>query len=183
MTATIDTALAALDDYVRGEGSDADVAAYEADLFGRALSGEAPELVFRAALTTTLRQMKERGTIALWLTSEEVAKAQASGLKTTLYELDPNDPKPPDIPADADLFITRVRVDLTGITALDAEVLADDGTVLKRMPDIGFNPADGAIYACCEAELARTASAAGKLTRLWATSASGRRLLLEVRTL
>lgn len=182
MTSNIDSAVARLDDYLRGHGSEADADSYEADLFERALEGDAPELCFHLGLGTTLREMKKRGTLALWLTASQVAAAQASGLHTVLYELDLSNPQPPHIPADADLFITRVRVDLTGVESLDAEVLADDGSVLKRMPDIAFDAAEGAIYACCEAELARAATSAGRLTRLWATNESGRRLLLEVRT-
>ena len=182
MTHPIDAAIARLDDYVCALDPDDSAREYEEDLFSRALSGDAPELQFRSSLTTTLRQMSTRGSISLWLTAAEVAAAQASGLRAFVFDLDPQNPKPAEIPPDADLFITRVHLDLKGVQSLDVEVLAEDGTLLKRMPDIAFDANEGVIYACCEADLARLASSKRTLTRLWATYEDGRRLLGELHT-
>ncbi|HET9932869.1 MAG TPA: hypothetical protein VFQ35_19330, partial [Polyangiaceae bacterium] len=140
----------------------------------------APELQFRSNLAAGFREMSARGTISLWMTAAEVAAAQSSGLRVVVHDLDPTDPRPPEIPADADLFITRVRLDLAGVKALDVEVLTPDGKLVKCMPDIAFDPAEGLIYACCEAELARVAASKRTVTRLWATYENGRRLLGEL---
>lgn len=182
MTHSLDAAIARLDDYARAHDTEEAARDYEEDLFARALSGDAPELRFRSSLTTTLKQMSARGSISLWLTAAEVAAAQASGLRAFVFDLDPANPKPAEIPPEADLFITRVRLDLKGVQTLDVEVLAEDGTVLKRMPDIAFDGAEGVIYACCEADLARLAASKRTLTRLWATYEDGRRLLGELHT-
>ena len=173
-------ALSRLDDYARGHGDGASQREYEESLFERALSGEAPELGFYAGLGATLRAMNARGTLDLWLTANQVEKLRSSGMRTVLYELDLQNPRAPEIPPDAELFITKVTLDLTDVQRLECEVLDDQGRTLKHMPDIAFDAAENAIYACCEAELARTAAAFKRLTRLWATGRSGRRLLAEL---
>jgi hypothetical protein len=174
------SALSMLDDYVRGHQTDKEASGYEEALFERALAANAPELGFRTGLSGTLREMDVRGTINVWITSKQVNEMQAKGLRLALYELDLVNLREPVIPDDVDLFITRIPVDLTGVQRIDVEVFSDTGRVLKRMPDVHFDVADGAIYACCEAELARTAAAANRLTRLWATREGERTLLLEV---
>lgn len=50
-----DLAQARLDDYVRGALDDDAAADYEADLFERALAGQAPEAAFRTHLGAALR--------------------------------------------------------------------------------------------------------------------------------
>ena len=180
MTHEHQAALARLDDYVRGHHDEQFARDYEQELFSRALRGQAPELDFRAALNATLRTMQTRGTLDLWLTQREVAQVRASNLRTFLYEYDPANPTLPEIPPDTDLLITRIPVDLSGVQSLEAEIVGDDGRSLKRMPDVRFDPEDGAIYACCEADLARTAAGAQRPTRLWAVDDSGRRLLAEL---
>jgi hypothetical protein len=180
MTRELDAAIARLDDYVRGRvGEDDD--AYEEALFARALADDAPELAFRARVGASLRTLDARGTLDVWLTARDVERVRASGLRTFFHEIDPAHPVAPQLPADAELVITRVPIDLAGVRALDVEVLSPDGRLLKRMPDVAFDPADGAIFACCEAELARTAAASQTITRLWATDDGGRRLVGELR--
>ena len=169
-----------LDDYVRGAVDDALAHDYEEDLFARSLAGEAPELAFRVELGATLREMEARGTLELWLTVRDVERIRASGLRVVLFELDMENLTMPEIPPGTDLLIGRVPLDLTGVRSLEIEVLSRDGHVLKRMPDVLFDPADGGIFACCEADLARLAANADRTSRFWAVEDSGRRLLLEV---
>ncbi len=175
-----EAATARLDDYVRGVVDDEHAGGFEDELFERALAGAAPELAFRSGLQTTLKAMDARGTLTPWITARDVARVRASGLRTVYFELDLVNPVAPEIPPGTDLLITRVPLDLTGLRELAVEVLASDGRVLKSMPDVTFDPADNAIYACCEAELASTAAAANRSTRFWGTDDSGRRLLLEL---
>jgi hypothetical protein len=169
-----------LDAYIRGAGDDALAHEYEEELFARSLAGEAPELAFRLGLAATLREMGARGALELWITARDVERIVASGLRVVLFELDMENPTMPEIPPGTDLLIGRVPLDLTGVRSLEIEVFSRDGQVLKRMPDVLFDPADGAIFACCEADLARIAANADRSSRFWAVDDSGRRLLLEV---
>jgi len=175
-----DLALGQLDDYLRGAHSDEQAHAYEEDLFARALAAEAPELGFRAALQGTLREMAARGTISPWLTAHELDRVLASGLRVRQFELDLARPAMPDLSGEFDLLVTKVPIDLSGVHRLDAEVLTLEGVLLKTMPDIAFDPADRAVYACCEAELARTAGSVRTITRVWAVDDQGRRLVSEI---
>lgn len=169
-----------LDDYVRGAVDDAEAQEYEEDLFARSLAGQAPELAFHVGLAVTLREMDARGALELWLTARDVERIRASGLRVVLFDLDMENPTMPEIPPGTDLVIGRVPLDLTGVRSLEIEVLTSDGRVLKRMPDVLFDPADSGIFACCEADLARIAANADRTSRFWAVEDSGRRLLLEV---
>ncbi|HKU40651.1 MAG TPA: hypothetical protein VJR89_20965 [Polyangiales bacterium] len=180
MTPELDAALHELDDYVRGEGTD--VAAYEEELFARALAGEAPELRFRSDLGRTLCEMRARGTIDVWLTARGVEKLDESGLRIAHFTLDPDQPGRPDLSADLDILVTKVPIDLRGVHRLEAEVMSPDGKRLKVMPDVAFDPADGAVFMCCEIELARAAAGVSSVTNVWAYDEAGqRRLLREIR--
>ena len=177
-----DQALTVLDDYLRGHMPEDQASSYEEDLFARALRAEAPELSFRAHVQQNLRTMAERGTLDLWLTARDVERVRASGLRVKFYEIDNTADLPPlDLSDDFDILITKVPFDLTGVRRMDAEVFSATGQPLKTMPDIAFDPADGAVFACCEAELARAADAASTVTRVYAVEDSGRRLLVELR--
>jgi hypothetical protein len=177
----IQTTLSRLDDYVRGREDDADVGAYEEELFGRALAGDAPELAFHAGLGATLRVMNARGSLDIWLTARDVERVRSSGLKTVLYEYNPDDPQPLDIPAGTDLLITRIPLPLEGVRSIEAEIYSSEGRLLKRMPDILFDPGDGAVYACCEADLARTAASTPQtVTKVWVVTEAERRLLAQL---
>ena len=178
----LDEAAARLDDYVRGALDDTEAETFEEELFARALRDEAPELTFREDLRRTFQAMKERGTIDIWLTERGLAELIASGAKVRRYDLDPAQPAKPDLSGDFDIFVTRVPIPLEDVEQLEAEVLSPDGQVLKVMPDITFERTDGAIYACCERELAIAAARAPTVTRLWARETGGRRLLAELRS-
>jgi len=187
-TNALDRATEELDDYVRGAlgSTDADlseVERFEDDLFERAMAGAAPELTFRAGVGATFRAMNARGSLDLWLTARDVQRLQNNPtVRVVVFELDLEHPVGPEVPPGTDLLITRIPVDLRGVGRLEAEVLGPNGQLIKRMPDVTFDAVDGAVYACCEAELARTASSApATLTRVWATGEdSERRLLLEL---
>jgi hypothetical protein len=169
-----------LDDYVRGHEDDADVGEYEEELFNRALAGDAAEVAFHAGLGSTLRVMNDRGTLDPWLTARDVERVRASGLRTMLFEYDIENPQVPDIPPGTELLITRIPFPLEGLRSIDAEVYSADGRLLKRMPDVVFDPADGAVFACCEVELARAAAshASRIVTKVWGVRDGAERSLL-----
>jgi len=183
MSSDIDAAIASLDDYVRGHMAESAANDYEEDLFARALLQEAPELTWRDDLGRVLQIMKKRGTLSLWLTARGVDELAGSGLRILQFTLDPSNPFEPDLKSDFDILVTKVPIDLTGVRRLEAEVFSPDGSrLLKVMPDIPFDLADGAVYACCEAELARAAASVSSLTRVFATYDDGRRLIGEIRS-
>jgi len=174
-------ALERVDDYVRRQADDASVTDYEEELFLRALEGEASEVAFHAGLSCTLRKMNARGTLDLWIMAADIERVRATGLKTLVWEYSPDATHELEIPPDTDLLITRIPLPLEGVRSIDAEIYSMDGRLLKRMPDILFDPADGAVYACCEAELARTASNAPRtVTKVWAVTDSGRRCVAHL---
>ena len=172
-------ALGRLDDYVRGSMDEALAAEYEDELFELALAGAAPELGFRQGLGATFREMSARGTTNVWITGAEVERLKASNLRVLLWDFDPAKPTLPEVPEGADLVITRIAVDLRGVRRVDADIVAPDGTLLKTMPDVTFDPVDGAVYACCEADLARAAGSVATITRVYAVEETGRRLMME----
>lgn len=182
MRGDIDSAIASLDDYVRGQMAEHEANDYEEDLFARALLQESPELTWRDDVGRVLQIMKKRGTLSLWLTARGVDELADSGLRVLRFTLDPTHPSGPDLQSEFDILVTKVLIDLTGVRRLEAEVFSPDGRLLKVMPDIPFDPADGAVYACCEADLARAAASVSSLTRVFATYDDGRRLIGEIRS-
>lgn len=183
MTQRFDTgALERLDDYARGQLPDGEVEAYEEELFARALAGEAPELTFRRDLEKTFRDMHARGTTDMWLDRQQAEAVLASGAKVLRFDLElnaaMNAAHVPDLSADFDLLLTRLKVDLRGLVQLDSEVLTPDGRLLKTMPEITFDAEAGEVYLLCEADLARAAATFRTTTKLWGTEPSGERRLL-----
>jgi len=183
MTQARDAAILRLDDYVRRHDTEAQAEEYELELFTRAVEGAAPELEFRSELGRSMRAMNALGTMDIWLTAKDVERVLKSGRRVVQFELDLAAPAAPDLSEDFDILITKIPLPLGGVRRLEAELFsAASGERLKVMPDIAFDPADGAVFACCEAELARAASTAPTtITRVYAIDDDGRRLVCELR--
>jgi hypothetical protein len=175
----LDAAVSQLDDYIRGSLDESLADEYEDNLFERALGGLAAELTFRQGLGAAFRAMDARGTLDVWVTAADVERLKASDLRLAVWDFDPASPSLPEVPSDVDLVITRILVDLRGVRRVEADIVAPDGRLLKTMRDVAFDPVDGAVYACCEADLARAAVATKTTTRVYSVEDSGRRLLLE----
>ncbi|MEZ4407858.1 MAG: hypothetical protein R3A52_15500 [Polyangiales bacterium] len=169
-----------LDDYLRGAMTDGEVDAYEEDLFARAATGDAPELAFRERLATSVRLAVERGTFEVHVTAAEADRIAASGLKVQRLEL-ANTPEMQTcaVERDCDLMISRFPIDLTGVRGLDVEIYAGD-RLSKVMPDVSFDANDGAVFLCCEGELARKAAGFVARTKLYARYDDGRRMVAEI---
>ena len=60
------------------------------------------------------------------------------------------------MPADTELVVYRVDVDLRGYENIDVEISSAQGEHLKWFRDCVFDPADGASYGVCDAPLARS---------------------------
>lgn len=177
-----DEELERLDDYVRGLGTDADVAWFEGDLFARALSGEARELRAFDWLAATFRQLGDRGTFMNYLSAVQAAEMQRRyggrimfvemplGTERQRVVLDPN----------AELLLTRTPIDASGIDRIDVEAHVEGVGLVKTMPDVTFDAEEGVIWGCCEMELARQTAGMPLLSKYWGYNRDGRRLLGEV---
>jgi len=135
----------------------------------------------RGPLEVQRSHLEDCGTLDLWRTAREVEELVASGRRVRIFDIDLANPTPPDLSGDFDIFVTKVSIDLTGIRRCDLEVFTLDGRLLKKIPDIAFDPDDGALFLCCEAELARVSASVKAVSRLWGWSEdeSERRLLAE----
>lgn len=170
-----------LDDYLSGAMADDDAGAYEDELFARAAAGAAPELTFVEGLRAAVRDAVKRGTYDLYLTAAGVERVLAGGARVQRLDL-ANTPEHqrPVLERDAELVITRLPIDLAGVSALDVEIYGGD-RLSKVMRDVSFDPADGAIYLCCDGELARRTAGFLATTRFYAReSGGGRRLVAEL---
>lgn len=173
-----------LDAYLTGETQDPDAEAFEDELFARAASGEASELVFLDGLTAAVRDLVQRGTYHLYLTAAEVDRLRASGAKVQLIDiLDSPEKQQYELARDVDFLVARYPIDLRGVRSLDVEVYLGD-RLSKVMKDVRFDPADGAAYFCCEGDLARQTVGFPTRSKFFATTAAGeRRLVAELDTI
>ncbi len=175
--------LARVDDYVRGEMPEAEVDGFEDDLFARALAGEAPELAAYHSLVASLRDIAERGTLMTYITALDATKMRERyGDRLVYFDL-PNDGTTHlDIPKDAELFLTRVALDVQDAERIDVEIAVEGVGPIKVMPDITFEREEGAIYIACEGDLARMTVNMPVRTRYWGHTPSGRKLLADTLT-
>ncbi len=183
-TSDFDESIALLDGYLRGHGTEAEAASLEEDVFERAFADAAPELVFVDELVTKARQSGERGTLDLYIRAADVARVRASNRKVQMIELENRaDLQSYVLDRDADVFIARVPIDLRGVDELDIEVFVNDSAQpLKVMRDVAFDEDDGAIFMCCEGDLARATANIHTKALMYGRDAGGRRLIAEVNT-
>ena len=153
MTAS-DDALAQLDDYLSGALSDVHAGDYEEALFAAAAAGSAPELAHLDALYQQVAWFAARGGFMAGTTAEVI-----NHLRTLprVHYLDIGaDTHTVEWPADTELVVYRVDVDLRGYENIDVEILNAQGEHMKWFRDCIFDPADGALYGVCDAPLARS---------------------------
>jgi hypothetical protein len=186
--------LVVLDDYTSRAMPEAEADAFEEELFGRAASGEAPEAEFSEGLRRAAEWIGRRGAFNVGSTRAEVDQLLASGLRVEYRDFgDGSVPAEiPPIPADIDLYVYRVGVDLGAL--LGAEGLATlegvdvvlerlGGEHIKTFRDVRFDPADRAFYGVCERPLAELAFRSGPIrAKLVVHSGKERRLLATLET-
>lgn len=150
--------LIALDDYVSGHMPDADVGAFEEDLFARAARGDAPEADFVERFRRSAEWLARRGTFEVGSTRAEVDQLLASGYRVKYMDFgDASVPvEVPPIPTDIDYFVYRIGVDLRGMDydTIDVIVETPKGEYVKTFRDVRYDAKDGAFYGVCEAPLA-----------------------------
>ena len=171
-----DEAIERLCDYTSGHGTPDEEAAFEEDLFARALEGAAPELEDVDAIRRGLRDLARRGTVTPFIGPDDADRIRGSGLRVHSIEIS-RDTRSMTIPRDTEILIVRLALDLRGVTRLELEEVSESGIRVVNS-DIPFDPA-GACIVCCEADLARASAGTTGLGRMWSLEESGRRLLAE----
>jgi len=148
-----------LDAYQTGEMSEAEAARFEEELFTMAAAGDADEALFVDRLSLIGRYLLPRGGWDFGSTRARVDQLIAAGVRVQVLDPEPGAPgepiRIPKIDDDAEIVATRIAIDVRGYDSVRAIVEKPDGTELKTFRDIGFDPADGSMYALCEATLAR----------------------------
>lgn len=178
---TAHDALAQLDDYLSGSLSDEHAVAYEESLFAAAAAGRAPELTHLDALYQQVAWFAARGGFMAGTTAEVI-----NHLRTLprVHYLDIGaDTHTVEWPAETELVVYRVDVDLRGYHDIDVEILNAQGEHMKWFRDCTFDAADGALYGVCDAPLARsTFRIEPVIARVHAKRASGNReIVAELR--
>lgn len=146
-----------LDDYMFGQMADGD--AFEERLFELAAQGQ-----FTDDIAAILRWLKRRDALVL-LRPADVPRVMSSGRR--VFFVDESMIGRVQLPADAEQVLNETTLDMHGIDRLDAEVCTPDGSLLKRMPEMCFDPNETKLYSLCEAPLARLAVASNTLTHFY----------------
>lgn len=162
--------LTELDDYLSGFMPDEAAACFEEALFAASAAGECGEAEFVDRLGQFGRYLRDRVGLSLGSSRALVDRIRASGLKVEYTELAPGVPvHGARIADDTDIVISRVDVDLRGYSDIEVQIELPDGTPLKTFRDVDCAPEDGALYAVCEATLARMAQSVHTIARIIAT--------------
>jgi hypothetical protein len=136
--------------------SETEAARFEDELFEAAASGTAAEVAFVDHVGLLSRYLEPRAGFDMGSSRARVEQLLAAGLRVQL--IDP-EPAPivrlPAIDPDAEIVVTHVRIDVRGYDSVDAVLKKPDGTELKTIRDVGWDPDDGTMYAVCEGPLAR----------------------------
>lgn len=145
-----------LTEYESGGMSEAEATRFEEALFTAAAFGTAAEVAFVDRIALLSRHLEPRGGFDIGSSRARIEQLLASGLRLQLI-----DPEPaatvrlPEVDPDADIVVTHVRIDVRGYDSVDVVLRRPDGTELKTIRDIGWDPDDGTVYAVCERPLAQ----------------------------
>ena len=171
------TDLKNLDDYLFGVMPEDQVDAFEERLFERAAAGDALEAAFVDHIGMWGRYLAARAGVAMGNTKAYVDSLIARGYKVEIAEARLGQAFTPKWSEDAEIAVTRYDVDLRGHERLEAEVETPEGVHLKTFRDGEYDPADGAVYAGCEALLARKTNTVRSVLKLYALDGNKRTFL------
>jgi hypothetical protein len=176
--------LTELDDYLSGFMPDETATGFEEELFALSAAGETASADFVDRLGRFGRYLQARVGLAMGSSRAQVDRILASGLKVEYAELPPNVPiRAARIPDDTEIVISRLDVDLRGYSDIQVNIERPDGTLLKTFRDVECAPEDGALYAVCEATLARMAYSVHTIARISATRDGRREQVATLETL
>lgn len=157
-------ALCLLDDYVSGALSEAEALVYEAELFERAASGEASEALFVDRLALLGRFLQDRGGISNGSTRAQVDALVKRGFRIHTIDLGSGGRvELGPLPDDVEIVVTRLAVDARGFDHVEVDCETLSGQPIKTFRDVQCDPEEGALYAVCEAPLARLSVLAGPI--------------------
>jgi hypothetical protein len=149
---TADDALTRLDDYLSAAMPDAHAVAFEEELFAEAAAGRAPELRYLDTFFEQARWFATRGGFSSGATATLIAELRK--LPRVHYLDLEKDTQVSAWPADTQLVVYRLAVDLRGYENIDVEITTPEGEHRKWFRDVSYDPADGALYGACDAPLA-----------------------------
>ncbi len=168
--------LSALDDYVSGLMPEREADGFEEALFADAASGEVADATFFDDLPRLTRFIGRHGVIGTSFTRTQI-DALSKEVRMFVLELTPDTAHElKSLPEDVEVIVTHLNIDLRGYESADVIVERPDGSHVKTFHDVGCDPADGSIFAWCEAPLARLALFSGpSVTRVFGTRAGERK--------
>lgn len=149
--------LDALDDYASGAMADDEARAFEEEMFATAPDNEALKYLDRTVRTAN--KLLRRGGWSIGSTREDVDRLIAENPRVKYVDLgETSGVKRIERWADdLEFVIVRLGVDLRGVASVDVEVEDPAIGPLKVFRDVNYDPKDLALYAICEAPLARLA--------------------------
>lgn len=150
-----DDRLSALDDYLSGAMPDAEAEAFEEQLF----AGDS-ELSFLDDLQRMSAYLIARGTFSMGHTRSEIDELMRNH-SCAIVDCGTGGPTRAQVSRSAELMLTKIKVDLTGIERVDVENYIDGYGLVKTMRDLRFDPADGELWGVCETPLAVISHAHG----------------------
>lgn len=176
--------LVELDDYLSGFMPDETAAGFEEELFALSAAGETASAEFVDRLGRFGRYLQDRVGLAMGSSRALVDRLLASELKVEYTEIPPNVTlRATRIADDTEIVISRLGVDLRGYSDIQVNIERPDGTLLKTFRDVECAPEDGALYAVCEATLARMAYVVHTIARITATRDGKREQVATLETL
>jgi hypothetical protein len=171
-----DSELARLDDYVTGIMPEEAADVFEQELFSAAAESRASEAEFVDHFSLLGAYLAARGGLDGGTTRERIDQLRAAGLRVQFTTPQPSlDAKLPPVDPDADLYVTRLDLDVRGYDHIEIQVYKADGTHVKTFLDVRGDPEDGRIYVVCEAPLARLALKIGPIVTHISGIRDGRR--------
>lgn len=159
------TELARLDRYLAGELSDEEAERVEEELFADGELAEAAAFLDR--VTESGARLAAGGTFDPSATGREVDALMQSGRRCFFFEFTAEQREwVIQLPRWAEIFVYKFAFDTRGWDRFDLEMAIPGQGTVKTMPDLRFDPADGALYGVCEAELAQASYQHRVRTRL-----------------
>lgn len=167
-----------LDDYLFGALPEEQVDAFEQALFDSAARGDNAESQFLDRVGVWGRFLAARSGLIDNFTRAFVDSLVERGFKVEIEEAKPGQPFSPQWSEEAEIAVTRYAFDVRGHTGrLEADVETPEGDRVKTFRDVLYDPTDGAIYAVCEALLARKTVGLHCLIKLYEWEGNERRHL------
>ncbi|MBC7170793.1 MAG: hypothetical protein H5U40_00110 [Polyangiaceae bacterium] len=151
--------LSAIDDYVSGHMDDVEAERLEEALFA---SADADAMLFLDRVARLGDFIVALGTLHPGITRREIDALAAAGRRVDLRDLGAPGAYTFAPVGDVDIVVQRAAVGLFGVERVDIEIDLPNVGHVKTLRDVRVDPDDGAVYAACDATLARMAMTASE---------------------